>query len=715
MSHSDFTDKAELQVLEQALAEKEAQLEQARRQLLLMEKELQTLQSSHSSLYHDMSAFTREMKYTIVIENMALGLVEVDTEGIIRKVNNAFCEMTGYAHEELLGAKDEILLTEEWKTYMSAQATLRTKQISTAYEIQIRRKDGELRWLLISGSPIYNQHHEVIGSIGIHYDLSQQKGLYSELEKAKQAAEDAQEAEKLFLANISHEIRTPLNALLGMAHLLEGTPIDKQQQEYLELLQISGRYLQKLVSDVLDFSRIESGSLDVQAQPFDLKALLDEILRSFGHVTDKSRIQFQSAIDPAVQHVYISDEALIRQILVNLLSNAFKFTQSGSIRLEVNKKQQTGTHSLIEFAVHDTGIGIPEEKLDLIFQSYKQANHQIQREFGGSGLGLAITRSLCSLLGGTISVESQYLKGSVFSVTLPLTPAQQNILYNHSDSHAGRYNQFPALNRVLIAEDNLINRKYLEELIRRADIAFDSTEDGRAALLYATTTPYDILLIDLHLVGADGLELIRNIRSSTQNQHTPVLALTASATPHFREAAFDAGANDVLYKPYTPRQLREKVSSIWFTQEAPPVETPVPPEPFLLSELWSPANLAELYLGDAQHALELFSCFQEKNLPELSQLLEACTQNDLYTLKSLCHKLKPGFDMVGLHSISTILSQLEQTVSSSPVDPPLNTYHHLLSELQPLATQIIRKKIQELQNGTPAWLSPPNDSDYHPK
>lgn len=707
MSHSDFVDKMELQALEQILAEKEAQLQQTRHLLIQTQHELQVLQNSTHRAPDAAAAFAQEMKYTIVIENMALGLIEVDNEGTIRKVNNAFCEMTGYAHEELLGIKDDILLTPEWKEYMAKQTALRTQQVSSAYEIQIRRKDGTLRWLLISGSPIYNQAYEVVGSIGIHFDLSHQKSLYAELEKAKKAAEEAQEAEKLFLANISHEIRTPLNALLGMAHLLEGTSLDKQQQEYLELLQISGKYLQKLVSDVLDFSRIESGTIEIQAAPFDLNALLNELIRSFEHVTDKSRIKFETAIDASVQGVYTGDEALLRQILVNLLSNAFKFTPSGFIRLEAREKILSDGQRWVEFAVRDTGIGIPAEKLDLIFQSYKQATHHIHREFGGSGLGLAITRSLCALLGGTISVESQYLKGAVFRVSLPLTRSEQHTLPPSPDFHGNRLQHLPVLNRVLIAEDNLINRKYLEELIRRAGIPFDSTEDSRAALLYASNTPYDVLLIDLHLVGANGVELIRDIRTSTINQHTPILALTASATPPIREAALAAGADEVLYKPYTPRQLHEKIAALRLAHKLIPPEKTGQSEPIPEPGIWSAHNLADLYLGDAQHALELFSCFLEKHLPETSLLLSAFEHADYTAIKALCHKLKPGFDMVGLQSVSTILHQMELALEATPPDiAALEIYYRQLHALLPAAVQTIHEKIQELRDGTPHWIKP---------
>lgn len=691
---------SELRILQDKLSAKDAEIIQLRKEL----SKLSALITHHENAASS-AVRAYEKKYTTIIENMSLGLIEVDNEGVIGKVNSAFCAMTGYQMDELLHVQHDILLPDHWKKTISDQTALRTKKISSAYEIQIRKKNGDLLWVLISGSPIYNKNDEVIGSIGIHYDMSSQKMLQSELEKAKKEAEEAQEAEKLFLANMSHEIRTPLNALLGMAHLLEDTPLNKEQKECLDLLQISGKYLQKLVSDVLDFSRIESGNLEVQAQSFDLNKVVEELFRAFDSVLDKNRVLFYRAIRLDASRSFIGDESLIRQILVNLLSNATKFTRAGTIGLEVSEIARENQQLWIRIAVSDTGIGIPSEQVELIFQSYKQANFNIREEFGGSGLGLAITQRLVRLLNGRISVESHLNQGSVFTVDIPLLIAADPPVLT-GQMHPVN---LPSLQRVLIAEDNLINRKYLEGLMKKGQIAFDSTEDGVAALELARQNVYQIIFIDIHLVGMDGMEVVRRIREQgSLNETTPILALTASATSSVREAALLSGVNEVLFKPYNPRQLCDKVttlrSKIQLNTSYESSESTTQ-KPLTTEILWSPEGLADLYAGDQAYALEMFVCFQEKHLPELDILEKAILQENWFTAQAIAHKLKPGFEMVGFRTIAALLLKIESAELSEPSSKSIKLYFDQLYTQLPAIRQLIQHKIRELESKQPpTWI-----------
>lgn len=711
MTRPEISWESERQELAARVEQLEAQLQEARQDLSAASHKLDVMKARMDQQEERVLSAVRanEKKYTTIIENMSLGLVEVDNRGCIQKVNRAFCAMTGYSREELLGAGDELLLTEDNKAVIARQMALRKEHISSAYEIQVRRKSGELTWMLISGSPIYDRDGEVVGSIGIHYDLSEQKKWTAELEHAKKTAEEAQEAEQSFLANMSHEIRTPLHALLGMAQLLEDTPLSVEQREYLNLLQVSGKQLQKLVSDILDFSRIESGNLEVQHQVFNVEELVHGLRLTFAPLIDQSNVRFNVHIHRLASPLFNGDESLIRQILFNLLGNAIKFTPKGEVRLNVSQVPSDNGRSWVRFSVEDTGIGIAPDQVELVFQSYKQVKRSAQSEFGGSGLGLAIAHRLACLLEGRILVKSEPDQGSVFCLEVPLTQADppKRVLKPHKAVNPPVLTASP---RILLAEDSPANRKFVEGLMTKWGLAFDSAENGLAALALARQRRYDFILMDLHLPDLDGATLAASIRNASGvNKDTPILAITASATVQTREKALAAGIQDVLFKPFGPYQLCEKMGDVYrqtretaltsrclsATELPPPAEEP---------RFWVPEGPAAYFLGDRQHALEVFLCFKDKNLPDTGRLMEAYEQKNWPLVSNLAHKLKPGFEMVGLNAMALLLSQIEMLDLESSSESSLTLLFAKLHHLYNCSLPFVQQKIAELSKGIPDWL-----------
>ena len=711
MTRPEISSASQVQELTTRLEQLESQLQEARQALAVASRKLDLMTAQMDRQQeHILSAVrANEKKYTTIIENMSLGLIEVDNDGFVQKVNSAFCAMTGYSQEELLGARDKILVPESSREVLARQMTLRKEHVSSAYEIQVRRKSGEMAWLLISGSPLYNQEGEVVGSIGIHYDLSEQKKWTAELEQAKKTAEEAQEAEKSFLANMSHEIRTPLHALLGMAQLLEDTPLSAEQREYLSLLQVSGRQLQKLVSDILDFSRIESGNLEVQHQIFNVEELVRGLYLTFVPLIDQTKVQFSVRIQPLATFLFSGDESLVRQILVNLLGNAIKFTPKGEVCLNVSQMEGDDGRTWLRFSVEDTGIGIAPEQLDMVFQNYKQVNRSAQSEFGGSGLGLAIAHRLAHLLEGRILVKSEPDRGSVFCLEMPLAPAAP-LKYVQKPCKAVRPPVLAASPRILLAEDSAANRKSLEGLMKKWEFPFDSVENGLAALSLSRQRRYDFILIDLHLPDLDGMALAAHIRTaSNPNQDALILAITASATVQTREKALAAGIDEVLFKPFSPQQLCEKMGDLYRQMREPealsralPLAEDAHPgeEPFF----WTPEGPARYFSGNRQHALEVFLCFKDKNLPDTGRLIEAYQQKNWALVNKLAHKLKPGFEMVGLNAMALLLGQIEvldmEYSSESSMAQLFSKVHHLYSITLPF----VQQKIAELSEGIPDWL-----------
>ena len=337
-------------------------------------------------------------KFRVILDNLNAGLCETDLEGNIVKVYESFCRLSGYSEEELLGRNiTDVFVPEENREYARNLRRYRVeKKVALLYDMEIVLKDGTRKWVLASSGNIYDRDGVPVGGVGLHMDITPQKALQKELEAAKQAAEDAQRTQKEFLANMSHEIRTPMNGVIGMTSLLQDTPLNADQRSFVDTIQTSGDALLTIINDILDFSKIESGHLDLEEMPFDLRDCVEDSLEVVSPKAMEKGLDLAYLAGDDAPPVIVGDLARLRQVLVNLLSNAVKFTPRGEVRLEVD----AGAARELRFAVVDTGIGIPPERLDRLFQSFSQVDASTTRQFGGTGLGLAISRSLVERMGG---------------------------------------------------------------------------------------------------------------------------------------------------------------------------------------------------------------------------------------------------------------------------------------------------------------------------
>lgn len=350
-----------------------------------------------------------EEKYRSIIENMELGLIEVDNNGNIVKAYQRFCELVGYNEEELKGQEAiKIFVPKEFHYVLERQTADRQSGKAGTYEIPLIHKNGSWVWVLISGAPIYNENGDVIGSIGIHYNLTERKILEEKLANAKKVAEEARHSEQKFLANMSHEIRTPLNAIIGMSHLLYDTRPSSEQKEYIDILSNSANFLHSLISNILDMAKIEAGKTEMNIKPFDLAGMVSTIQKTFQLKLENKGIDVNAFIDSRIKGYYSGDETMLHQILVNLMGNSEKFTHTGSIELMVKQlKKEDDDTVWIEFQVNDTGIGISQEDLKMIFDKFKQVQGPQGLKYKGTGLGLSIVKELVEIQGGVISVSSE--------------------------------------------------------------------------------------------------------------------------------------------------------------------------------------------------------------------------------------------------------------------------------------------------------------------
>ena len=595
-----------------------------------------------------------EVKYRSVLENLDLGLMEVDNDGKIIRVYDRFCVMTGYTQEELIG-RDALntLIVPEFEKVLRTQDANRQKKESGVYEVQIRRKDGKRIWVLISGAPFYNENGDVIGSLGIHFDITDRKDLESNLKVANQKAIKAQKAEQDFLANMSHEIRTPLNAIIGMSHLLQDTQLDDKQDEYVEILSDSASLLKGLVSDILDISKIDSGKAEMNESTFELTDFANRLVKTFDQRAQEKGLRLSSSVTCDQRCIVKSDHQWLNQILINLLGNAIKFTQSGEVNLTIRLVKENEQSAQYHFEVQDTGIGMDPSERKKIFTSFKQANTNVRKEYGGTGLGLSIASRLVSLLGGELEVSTEEGVGSRFFFTLNLTTSKESLSRNSKiEDFAIERN---ADINILVVEDNIMNQKYISALLHKWKVNFEIAENGQQAVDKCSMYTYDMIFMDLSMPVMDGYTATNLIREMPGN-HAPIIALTASTFLSKKELAMNAGMNDFLAKPFTPRELyrviQKHVPPSDRTMNSGADDTPT----------INRTTLSSLYGDDDEYALDMFQTYADVIDQEVGHLKEH--RHDKEAIRKQIHKMKPMFAMVGLDHISQLCAEIETNSTS---------------------------------------------------
>ncbi|WP_064197458.1 MULTISPECIES: PAS domain-containing sensor histidine kinase [Emticicia] len=595
-----------------------------------------------------------EEKHRGIIENMQLGIIEVDTNDIIINAYNKLCEMTGYEPDELIGKKayQVLIKNSHIETYKEAKNRI-IKGDGKPYEIPVIRKDGATIWVIVSSSPIYNEQNQLSGLLSIFYDITERKKLEQELELANKVAAAAQESERLFLTSMTHELKTPINAIIGMTDLLKLTQLNREQLDYLGILETSTKFLQKLITDILDISKIESGNIQINAISFDLNKMLTDTVKTFEHTLGKKNIDLVLDLDFSLDSYIIGDPLLLQQILINLLSNAEKFTTKGQITVKISIVNQTSQNVKIGFSVKDTGIGFELDNKDLIFNKFFQLPSVSQHKSEGVGLGLTIVKKLIELHESEIKVKSKKGKGSEFSFELTFDKGLKleapKVLNSRTEDNIPT--NFQNL-RILVVEDNLLNQQYLERVMNKWSVNYDVAKSGEEAIQIFDKKRFDLVFMDLQLPGIDGFETAVKLRTNFPERTFIIIAMTAVVFPKIEREVLKFGMDDIIKKPFTLTELSNKINS-YFPKSS--FDETTEPQNIFICEL-DKDFLNEFYIDDYRYALEVFKVFESEYLKELESILASTKKDDLSTIKKRLHRIKASFKMVGLSELENIIS-----------------------------------------------------------
>ena len=501
-----------------------------------------------------------------IFENSQVGIMLLKQGRILARCNKRLADIFGYASaKEMTGlSMREVHLDEDHfvnfgERYYKGLADGEQKQI----EYQLKRKNGDVIWCTLSGKALDPRDLNK-GVIWVLDDITARKAMEDQIVRARMDAEAASKSKSEFLANMSHEIRTPLNGISGMMQLLQTTSMDLEQEEYVDMAMRSTNRLTRLLTDILDISRIEAGRLEFLRQEFCVKDLAKSVSELFDVIHREKNVPFLCSIDPDTPDVLVGDEARIRQILFNLVGNAFKFTERGTITLEIYPVSSPEPNQRrIAFCVHDTGIGIPEDNLARLFTPFAQVETAYNRSYQGAGLGLAIVKRLASLMGGHIVMDTLPGEGTSAYVILPFDmPEAANLV---EDTAPDRSVNALASLKILLAEDDLSNRFFMEKLLEKAGARTTTAGDGREALELWQTGDFDCIIMDIQMPVMDGVEATRAIRSSTDagaRADIPIIALTSYAMTDDREKFLAAGMNAYLGKPVRLEDLVMAVARV---------------------------------------------------------------------------------------------------------------------------------------------------------
>ena len=608
----------------------------------------------------------------LIVANYARGLIEasrdplvtISTEGKIMDMNEAFANITDMTREKLSGTDFFDYFTDSQKAREVYQDVF-AKGFVADYPLTIR--DGRLTDVLFNGSIYKNEKGNVLGAVVVARDITEQKRIEKELieskvfaelatviaeeekskaERATLLAENAVKAKQQFLSNMSHEIRTPMNAIIGFTKVLLKTDLNAKQKEYLTAIKMSGDALIVLINDILDLAKVDAGKMTFEETPFKMASSISAMLHLFETKILEKNLELVKEYDNRIPDVLLGDAVRLHQIVLNLVSNAVKFTAKGKITISVNLLSENEDNATIEFAVKDTGIGISKDKIKNIFENFQQATSGTSRLYGGTGLGLSIVKQLIEPQGGTINVKSKINEGSTFSFILSFKKTKENaedeIEIVELDTEIKNI-------KVLVVEDIALNQLLMKTLLDDYGFERDIAANGKVAIEKLQTKSYDIILMDLQMPEMNGFEATEYIRN-TMNSKIPIIALTADVTTVDLAKCKAVGMNDYIAKPVDERLLYSKIiglvkktsvlryNELENNQDSESNKTRCIDMDYLIHRTKSNPKLM----------MEMISLYLEQTPPLINAMRQSLKDKDWQSLYAVVHKMIPSFSIMGM-------------------------------------------------------------------
>jgi PAS domain S-box-containing protein len=606
-----------------------------------------------------------EYQYTrSLIEASLDPLVTISTKGKIMDMNEALANITGLTRKNLTGTDFFDYFTDPQKAREVYQEVFAKGYVADS-PLTLRHKDGKLTDVLFNGSVFKDAKGNVLGVVIVARDVTDQKRIATELTEAKIAAEMATgiaeeakrkaesstiiaeaavKAKQQFLSNMSHEIRTPMNAIIGFTKVLLKTDVTEKQKEYLTAIKMSGDSLIVLINDILDLAKVDSGKMIFEQVPFRLSLTVSAMIHLFEPKIQEKNVVLIKEYDERIPQVLSGDPVRLHQIIINLVSNAVKFTSQGKIKVSVRLASEDDEKVDIEFAVADTGIGITESKLGKIFENFQQASSGTSRLYGGTGLGLAIVKQLVEAQGGSINVTSKINEGSVFSFILSFQKTDDKALF---ESELEDWNTEKRNIKVLVVEDIPLNQLLMKTILDEFGFERDIAANGKIAIEKMQAKTYDIVLMDLMMPEMTGFEATEYIRNK-MNSKIPIIALTADVTTVDLAKCKAVGMDDYIAKPIDERLLFSKIVGLVKKQAIVIMNTDKEDDQSANAKCIDLDYLLHRTKSNPELMMEMISVYLEQTPALISTMKKSLREKDWHSLYSAVHKIIPSFSIMGI-------------------------------------------------------------------
>jgi len=651
-------------------------------QLALKITEVCGLSINHAYIFEKIRDTNRlleesEKKFRMLASMSPTGIYQTDEKGDSNYVNPKWCDIAGLSPEEAHGKEwlkaihpeDRDAVRSSWQKMVASKG-------QWGQEYRFQTPDGKTTWVHGLARAIHMENGEISGYIGTNIDITERKRAREALNLAKEEAEAASRAKSIFIANMSHEIRTPMNAVMGFSNLLSSIITDKKQKSYLQSIQLSGRNLLKLINDILDLSKIEAGKLEVQYEAVNPKAVFNEIKQIFQAKISEKHLEFILDMDEAIPKALMLDETRLRQVLLNLVGNAIKFTDTGHVKLSAKITYPEKNHSKLDLviSIEDTGIGIPQNQILSIFESFKQQDGQSTREYGGTGLGLSISKRLAEMMNGEISVQSTPGKGSIFEVILRgIEVSKTGAARLRSDTFFDITNISFDPSLVLIVDDIQSNRELIKESLTLTGLKILEAENGQQAIRQATEFLPDVILMDIKMPVMNGYEAAKMLKANPVTSDIPVIAVTASVGMEEFKNIKELGFDGYIPKPVDMHDLfnelfqflkyskKEKKTIISNTNDCSPETIP---------------------LDDIENLTEFISKLESTLMPAWEDLKGAMDMDAIQKFARQLYEISDNHQCYSLQEYAIRLLDYTVAFEVEKIDRSINKFPDMISKIK---------------------------------